>query len=130
MQKTWVHFKAEDGSIFSIKTLDANKFPVEKIEKLMYTSEPKEDDLNATFPTELFEAIDRADAFAMEISDHSVIRLVLSSDKIEVSAERSSGKYAEKVLSGTPPPPVCADKVYVTPLSCIESIILIIKNAF
>lgn len=100
LQKTWVHFKAEDGSIFSIKTLDANKFPVEKIEKLMDTSEPKEDDLNATFPAELFEAVDRADAFAMEISDHSAIRLVLSSDKIEVSAERSSGKYAEKVAWG------------------------------
>lgn len=100
LQGTWIHFKADDGSIFSIKTLDANKFPVEKIEKLMDVSKPKDGDFNATFPVELFEAIDRADAFSMEISDHSAIRLVLSSDKIEVSAERSSGKYAEKILWG------------------------------
>ena len=95
-----MHFKTEDGSIFSVKTLDSSKFPIEKLKALMDTSKPKEDDLNATFPSELFEAIDRADAFAMDISDHSAIRLVLSSEKIEVSAERSSGKYAEKVAWG------------------------------
>lgn len=99
-QGSWIHFKTEDESIFSIKTLDAEKFPVEKLMKLMDTSKPKKDDLNATFPEELFEAIDRADAFAMDISDHSAIRLVLSPDKIEVSSERSSGKYAEKVSWG------------------------------
>lgn len=99
-QGSWVHFKSEDGSIFSVKTLDAQKFPIEKLMKLMDTSKPKEDDLNATFPTELFEAIDRADVFAMNISDHSAIRLVLTSEKIEVSAERSSGKYLEKVAWG------------------------------
>ena len=99
-QGNWVHFKAEDGSILSVKTLDAEKFPIEKLKKLMDTSKPKEDDLNATFPEELFNAIDRADTFAMSINDHSAIRLVLSPDKIEVSAERSSGKYAEKVAWG------------------------------
>lgn len=96
----WVHFRTEDSSIFSVKTLDANKFPMEKLMKLMDTSKPKEDDLNASFPEELFNAIDRADAFAMNISDHSAIRLLLSPEKIEVSAERSSGKYAEKVAWG------------------------------
>lgn len=96
-QGSWVHFKTEDDSVFSVKTLDAEKFPMEKLMKLMDTSKPKDDDLNATFPKELFEAIDRADAFAMNISDHSAIRLGLSPEKIEVSAERSSGKYAEKV---------------------------------
>lgn len=99
-QGNWIHFKSDDGSVFSIKTLDAEKFPMQKLMNLMDTSKPKDDDLNATFPEELFNAIDRADAFAMDISDHSAIRLVLSSEKIEVSAERSSGKYAEKVAWG------------------------------
>lgn len=99
-QGSWVHFKAEDGSILSVKTLDSSKFPMEKLMKLMDTSKPKDDDLNATFPEELFRAIDRADTFAMNISDHSSIRLVLSPEKIEVSSERSSGKYAEKVAWG------------------------------
>ena len=96
---TWVHFKAEDESVFSIKTLDEKKFPIEKVEKLMDIN-LKDDDLNATFPEELFKAVDRADAFAMEISDHSAIRLILTPKKIEVSAERSSGKYSEKVAWG------------------------------
>lgn len=96
-QGNWIHFKSEDGSIFSIKTLDADKFPIEKLMNLMDTTKPGEDDLSATFPEELFSAIDRAEAFAMEISDHSAIRMVLSPEKIEISSERSSGKYSEKV---------------------------------
>lgn len=100
LQGNWVHFKTEDESIFSIKTLDAQKFPIDTIEKLMETGEPKDEDLKATFPEELFAAIDRADAFSMEISDHSAIRITLSSEKIEVSTERNSGKYVEKVAWG------------------------------
>jgi hypothetical protein len=100
LQGNWVHFESDDNSIFSIKTLDAQKFPIDTIEKLMETGEPKKDDLKATFPEELFAAIDRADAFSMEISDHSAIRITLSSEKIEVSTERNSGKYVEKVAWG------------------------------
>ena len=91
-QGNWVHFKSDDGSIFSIKTLDADNFPMSKLMNLMDTSKPKDDDLNATFPEELFNVIDRADAFAMNINNRSAIRLILSPEKIEVSSERSSGK--------------------------------------
>ena len=97
LQENWVHFKTDDGSIFSIKTLDSSKFPMEKMMQLMDTSKPKEDDLNATFPEELFNAIDRAETFAMNINDHAAIRMVLSPEKIEITSERQSGNYAEKV---------------------------------
>lgn len=97
LQENWVHFKTEDGSIFSIKTLDASKFPMEKLMTLMNTTKPTEDDLNATFPEELFNAIDRAETFAMSINDHAAIRMILSPEKIEISSERQSGKYVEKV---------------------------------
>ena len=44
-----------------------------------------------------FSAIDRATSFSIDISEHSAVRLVLSKEKIVVSAERSSGKYEEKI---------------------------------
>lgn len=97
LQGTWAHFKSFDGTVFSIKTLQAEKFPFERIVALLDTSKPKENDFHALFPLELFEAIDRANSFAIDISGHSAIRLVISSHNIEVSAERTSGKYSEKV---------------------------------
>jgi hypothetical protein len=99
LQGTWAHFKSVDGSIFSVKTLDYSngKYPFERINTLMDTSKPKEGDFHATFPQNLFVAIDRANAFAIDISEHPVVRLTISGSNIEVTAERSSGKYSEKV---------------------------------
>lgn len=100
LQGTWAHFKSSDGTVFSIKTLQAEKFPFDRVVSLLDTSKPKEDDFHAMFPMELFGAIDRANSFAIDISEHSAVRLVLSNQNIEVSSERTSGKYSEKVAWG------------------------------
>ena len=100
LQGTWAHFKSSDGTVFSIKTLQAEKFPFDRVVSLLDTSKPKEDDFHAMFPMELFGAIDRANSFAIDLSEHSVVRLVISSQHIEVSSERASGKYLEKVSWG------------------------------
>lgn len=97
LQGTWVHFKSSNGTIFSIKTLQVEKFPIDKILNLLNTANPKENDFHATFPVELFNAIDRATSFSIEISEHSAVRLNISKENIVVSAERTSGKYSEKV---------------------------------
>lgn len=97
VQETWVHFKLENGTIFSIKTLNKDKFPFAKIKSVLDNSQPKEDSLHAKFPKELFSSIDRALSFSMDVSEHSVVRLILTKDGIDVSSERLSGKYAEKI---------------------------------
>lgn len=97
LQGSWVHFKAEDGTIFSVKTLQAEKFPFEKIKNIIDTSDPEKAILHAKFPKDLFAAIDRAVSFSIDISEHNAVRLTLSKEKIEVSSERNSGKYSEKV---------------------------------
>lgn len=93
----WVHFKTEHDVVLSIKTLNDEKFPYEKIANLMDTAKPKDTDLHATFPKEVFAAVDRASDFSLESSDTQVVRLELSNDGIEVSAERNSGNYHETV---------------------------------
>lgn len=97
IQNNWIHFKTENGTIFSIKTLDSSKFPLDKIIKVIDTTSYTEDDFHATFPAELFNAIDRAVSFGMDISGHTSVRLTLSPKNIEVSSERATGKYNEKV---------------------------------
>lgn len=97
LQGNWIHFMTEKGTVFSVKTLGCDKFPKDKILTVMNVSQPNENDFSAVFPKTLMEVIDRANAFSMDISQHSAIRLVLSKKNIEVSSERSSGNYVEKV---------------------------------
>lgn len=93
----WVHFKFEDGTIFSVKTLMVDKFPSAKIISVMDTNKESENNFHATFPKALFPAIDRAVEFGIDIEGHNSVRLQIDPKYIEVSAERSSGRYDEKV---------------------------------
>lgn len=95
--RNWVHFMTSEEVILSVKTLNSTTFPYEKVMSLMEKVEPKDDDFHAKFPKELFLAVDRADNFAFELSNQSVIRLTLAKDKITVSSERASGRYTEDI---------------------------------
>lgn len=102
MGRNWVHFRNRDGVVFSVKTLNDSNYPYEKISKLIGVASPSEDDLHATFPKELMEAIERADNFSMDLMDQRVVRLVLGTEGTEVSCERNSGGYSEMVPWTTP----------------------------
>ena len=74
----WVNFKTKDGLIISLKTLNTSQFPYAKVEKLLEVSQPKETDFHSKFPQELFNVIDRATSFGIDISERVAVRLVLS----------------------------------------------------
>lgn len=97
LQGAWVHFKAEDGTMFSIKTLQVESFPYETIKNIIDNSNTSKSLLHAKFPKDLFNAIDRAISLSIDISEHPAVRISISKEKIEVSSERSAGKYNEKV---------------------------------
>lgn len=94
----WALFKTSEGLILSLKTLNLSQYPSEKIMKLLEVSKPKETDFHAKFPAELFNVIDRATSFGIDISKRIAVRLVLSKEGIEVSSERASGKYSENIV--------------------------------
>ena len=100
--RNWVHFKTKDEVIFSAKTLNNADYPYEKVMSLMDSASPKDETFHATFPKELFPAVERANNFSLSLLDQSVVRLVLSNEGIEVSSERNSGNYVENVLWDTP----------------------------
>lgn len=97
LQGSWVHFKTNDGTVFSVKTMQANSFPFDKVKKLVDSNDFEKMDLHAKFPSEMFKAIERATSFGMEISERIAVKLELNSDGIVISSERSSGRYMEKV---------------------------------
>lgn len=116
VSKTWVHFKTEDGVVFSLKTLNDVNYPYTKIMNLVNNSNPSENDFHATFPSSLFKSVDIADSFAISMVDQSVVRLVLSNEGIEVSSEKNSGSYLEMIPWDKPlEKEIEPTKLYVNP---------------
>lgn len=97
---SWAHFKTETGCIFSVKTLQAGKWPVSKLLGLLEEHQKTENDISGIFPKELFAAIDRASSFSMELDDYETVNLLLEEKGITVSAQRTAGKYSELVPWG------------------------------
>jgi DNA polymerase III sliding clamp (beta) subunit (PCNA family) len=102
LKDSWAHFKTDKGVVFSVRTLQADKWPMPKLDKIIDAHKKEKGDIEGVFPKELFAAVDRASSFSMEIEDYSTVRLTLSQKNIEVEAERTSGKYTEKVAWETP----------------------------
>ncbi len=95
---SWVHFGTENGATISVKTLQAENYPIENIEKLLERfTQVQEDEVSGTFPKELFPAIDRAVSFSLDIDDKKSVKLTLSEKGIEVYSQKTSGNYTERV---------------------------------
>jgi len=97
LKGSWVHFKTADNTTFSVKTLQADKWPYAKIIDLLESHKKTNKSVSAVFPKELFDAIDRASSFYLDISDSKAVKLSISPKRIVVYAERIAGKYEEKV---------------------------------
>jgi len=113
LKGTWAHFKTADNTTFSVKTLNAEKWPYEKIITLLETHKKTKNTVAATFPKELFDAIDRASSFYLDISDSRAVRLLISPKRIVVSSERIAGKFEEKVAWRDEPPTFTPFELYV-----------------
>lgn len=113
LKGTWAHFKTADNTTFSVKTLQAEKWPYEKIITVLEKHKKIKTSISAIFPKELFDAIDRASSFYLDISDSKAVRLSISPKRILVSAERIAGKYDEKVAWSENPPSFTALELYV-----------------
>lgn len=99
---SWVHFKTEDETIFSCKRLAQDKYPFDKIKKLIESHEREKTDISNELPVKLMEAVNRAAALSQNIESFDTIKLTFSTESIEVFSQRPSGKYTENVVWETP----------------------------
>jgi hypothetical protein len=115
IKDSWAHFKTADNIVFSIKTLQVEQWPYDKVIEILDALKKTKTSISAIFPKELFDAIDRASSFYLDISDMRAVRLLISPKQITVSAERIAGKYEEKVAWKDAPPEFPAFELYVNP---------------
>ncbi len=97
LAEAWAHFKTEDGTTFSCKRLQHDKYPFEKIQSLVNKHKKGKDDITNDLPAKLAEVVDRASTLSLDIDSHPSVRLTFRKEFIEVYSQRSTGKYQEKV---------------------------------
>ena len=113
LKGTWAHFKTNDNTTFSVKTLQAEDWPYEKINDVLEAHKKKKTSVSMVFPKELFDAIDRASSFCFDISNSRAVKLTITPKNILVSAERIAGKFEEKVMWDKDCPQFDAFDLYV-----------------
>lgn len=94
----WIHFKTENDVIFSLKSLQADSYPFNSVLKLIENNTSDKSIFHRKFPKNLYDIVERASVFSSDISEHLVVKFNITTDGIEISSERNSGKYAENIL--------------------------------
>jgi hypothetical protein len=97
ISESWVHFKTEEGSVFSCKRLAQDKYPITQIETLVEKHSYEKGDVSNTLPAALLDAVNRASAFSINLESFETVKLTFTNDGIDIYSKRTSGKYTEKV---------------------------------
>ena len=98
LAQSWVHFRTENGVIFSASRLKAEKYPFEQLSDICM-KHLAADSVCLNIPKELIAAVNRASSFAISSAEQErkAVRLSITSAVIRVHSESFAGKYKEDV---------------------------------
>lgn len=102
LSEAWVHFRLDDGTIFSCKRKDHTKYPLKLIDNLINEVERKDNDVGGKLPASLTEVVDRVATLATDVKGSLPVRLALTPAELEVYAEKTTGKASESIPWETP----------------------------
>jgi hypothetical protein len=95
--ESWVHFKSEDGTIFSCKKKDDSIYMEEQIKAWLDKCGKENIDGENVFPKGLLNVVDRVSTLAEELDGLPAIQMNIKKTYLEFFAQRSSGKIKEKL---------------------------------
>ena len=99
LNKMWLQLKSNDGTVFSVRTLDITGFPLQRILEVLDKSLELEPNFTSEFTEEFYVAINRAAAFSSEDEGHEIVCFDVGAEGSVVYSERVSGAYEEKITS-------------------------------
>jgi len=97
LSKNWVYFKDSSNTILSCRKLPDEKYPESSFANIVLSHSKNEKDLSNKLPEGFIEALNRAASLSISLSIYNAVELIFSKDEIEVSSERTSGSYSEKI---------------------------------
>lgn len=133
VKSDWVHFKGEDGTVFSVRSRDVSGFPHAKLIEIIDKTKEEDNTIKGTLPIALLEAIDRSAIFGQEAKGITVVQLQISQNSLLIKADRNIGEYEESLDFAEPLSAAVAIELWVDAAFLKEAAIKVqnfdIKNA-
>jgi len=98
-----VFFRLNDGTIVSGRKVINENYPLEKVLDTIGKMGQEESDPSGVLPQTFKQMIGRADIFSIEYGGMELLRITFSEDCIHCEAQRSVGRYQERVDWEEPP---------------------------
>lgn len=97
LNKMWLQFESSEGTVFSVRCLNIEQFPFERVQGVLNHTVNAETALESSFTKEFYAAATRASIFSGESEGHSTITVKIDSNGANVSSKRKSGEYEELI---------------------------------
>ena len=117
LNKMWLQFKSSDGTVFSVRCLNLEQFPFERVQGVLEHTVNSEAALESEFTSDFYDAATRASIFSGESEGHSTITVNIGPEGTNVLSKRKSGEYEELI------PDIKSDREFnlLLDISMIES---------
>lgn len=98
VNKAWVQFMTNDGTVFSARGMNLDNFPYDKIAGLVKAQAAQTPTFTLELTPQFYDALNRASEFSHSYEEYFVVDVEFGKE-IKVESARDSGKY-EEVVSG------------------------------
>jgi hypothetical protein len=93
----WVHFKNEEGTLFSCKRNDDSKYPYEKMIEYKNSLKIKSEDFEGFFPDDFKNVIDKIGIMAEQVNGYNAIHLYFSRTGVTIKSSCIIGSIEESL---------------------------------
>ena len=118
----WVHFKYEDGTVFSTLTKDIKDYPIVELYNYIQSFNAGKEIANGQFPAEGLAAIKAAATFAEGTNGQKPVKLKYANGVLTIEAANKSGEYSQDIDWAGPQEPfaVAVDAVFMNAVKASE----------
>lgn len=100
----WLHFKYEDGTVFSAQRKDHAGYPFTTCKNFVNAIPSAEVKMSGRLPQDIKDAVNRVAVLASGTEDNSsLVEMIFHKDELELHAEKQGGEATETIPWDVPP---------------------------
>lgn len=93
----WVHFKDDNGLMYSCKRNNEELYPVDKLLPYKEQFEKKDDDVCGELPKDFISVIDRVGTLYDDVNGYQAITIKMQADKLSFNSKSTAGTITESI---------------------------------
>lgn len=94
--RQWLHFESEDGAVFSVRTMNADSYPIDRMKDILDSTLQKNVYKEIALTDSFYKAVGRAAAFSNVVEGFDVINIGFGTNVV-IKGSRISGNFEEIV---------------------------------